>query len=79
MTKRQKRVKKLTTSPKNIRFEVLDAILLEHGFACRQPSGGSSHYVYYKKEKQITVPYKRPFIKAIYVKRVRELIENEAK
>ncbi|OGJ20457.1 MAG: toxin HicA [Candidatus Pacebacteria bacterium RIFCSPLOWO2_01_FULL_47_12] len=79
MTKRAKRVKKLSTSPENIRFEVLDAILLEHGFICRQPSSGSSHYIYYKKKKQITVPYKRPFIKEVYIKRVRELIEDEKK
>jgi len=77
VTKRKKRVKKLSSSPKNIRFEVLDAILDDHGFTCRQPRGGSSHYVYYKNEKQITVPYKRPFIKEVYVKRVRELIEDE--
>lgn len=79
MTKRTKRAKKLASNPKNIRFEVLDTILLNHGFTRRQPSGGSSHYVYYKKDKQITVPYKRPFIKEIYVKRVTELIEDEKK
>ena len=79
MTKRLKRVKKLVSNPKNIRFEVLNTILLEHGFLCRQPSGGSSHYVYYKNDKQITVPYKRPFVKEIYVKRVKELIEDETK
>ncbi len=79
MTKREKRVKKLVSNPKNIRFEVLNGILLEHGFVCRQPKSGSSHYVYYKNNKQITVPYKRPFIKEVYVKRVTELIEDENK
>ena len=74
MNKRVKRVEKSRRNPKTVRFEVLDSILVEAGFKRRQPASGSSHYVYTKAALHITIPYKRPFIKEIYVQRVLELI-----
>lgn len=74
MTKRAKRLEKLSDNPKNVTFEVLDTILRAQGFQRRQPRSGSSHYTYFKDEKIITVPYKRPFVKEIYIKHVLELI-----
>lgn len=74
MTKRAKRIQKLFTNPKNISFDELDTVLLSLGFRRRQPNSGSSHYTYIKKEKIITVPYKKPFVREVYIKRVTEII-----
>ena len=74
MNKRIKRAKKIATNPKTVRFETLNNLLIRSGFERRQPRLGSSHYVYSRGNTQITIPYKKPFIKEISVKRVLELI-----
>lgn len=81
VTKREKRVKKIFQNPKTVAFKELNKVLKEFGFESRQPGSGSSHHVYTKGKIQISVPFRRPFIKEIYVKRVLELIgeENEEK
>lgn len=77
MSKRAKRVEKLFQNPKNVRFNTLHKVLLEQGFEMRQPKSGSSHYVYCRDELQITVPFKKPFVKEVYVKRVLEIIGGD--
>lgn len=77
MTKREKRVKKLFQNPKTVPFKELDRVLKDFGFKMRQPGSGSSHFVYTKGIIQISVPFKRPFVKEVYVKRVIELIGEE--
>lgn len=77
MTKRAKRVKKLFQNPKTVTFKELDQVLKSFGFEVRQAGSGSSHYVYTKEEIQISVPFKRPYAKEVYVKRVLELIGGE--
>lgn len=77
MTKRAKRIKKLFQNPKTVRFETLHKVLLEQGFEMRQPKSGSSHYVYCRGEVQMTVPFKKPFVKEVYVKRVLEIIGED--
>lgn len=81
MSKRQKRVLKLFQNPKTVSFKELEQVLKSFGFDERQPKSGSSHYIFTKAEIQISVPFKRHFIKEVYVKRVLELIgdENEKK
>lgn len=74
MTKRQKRIKKLFQNPRTVPFKELDRVLRDFGFTARQPGSGSSHYVYTKGEMQICVPFKRSYVKEVYVKRVLELI-----
>lgn len=74
MTKRAKRVKKLFQNPRVVSFKELDQVLKNLGFKVRQPGSGSSHYIYIKGEVQISVPFKRPYVLEIYVKRVLELI-----
>ena len=73
MTKREKRVRKIFNNPKTISFKELDKVLKDFGFEVRQPRSGSSHYVYTKGETQLAVPFKRPFVREVYVKRVIEL------
>lgn len=77
MTKREKRVKKLFQNPKTVPFNQLDQVLKDFGFRMRQPRSGSSHYIYTKGSSQIAVPFKRSFVKEVYVKRVIELIGEE--
>lgn len=81
MTKREKRIKKLFQNPKTVPFKELDKVLKDDGFECRQPGSGSSHYIFTKGNIQISVPFRRPFVKEVYVKRVLELLgeENEEK
>ncbi len=77
MTKRAKRIKKLFQNPKIVTFKELDSVLKANGFEVRQPGSGSSHYVYSKRAIQISVPFKRPYVREVYVKRVLELIGEE--
>jgi hypothetical protein len=77
MTKRAKRVKKLFQNPRTVPFKELDRVLKDFGFTVRQPSSGSSHYIYSKGEVQLSVPFKRSFVKEVYVKRIIELIGGE--
>ena len=77
MSKREKRLRKLFRNPKTVSFKELDTVLRSFKFEVRQPRSGSSHYVYTKGEIQISVPFKRPYVKEVYVKRVLELIGGE--
>lgn len=82
MTKREKRIKRLFQNPKTVPFKELDRVLKDSGFTLRQPGSGSSHYVYTRDKIQMSVPFRRPFVKEVYVKRVLELLggeENEEK
>lgn len=80
MTKRDKRVRKLFQNPRTVPFKELDRVLKDFGFEVRQPGSGSSHFVYTRGEIQMSVPYRRPFVKEVYVKRVLELLgEDDAK
>jgi len=49
----EKRIVKLAgeiiRNPKGVGFEELRRLLLSFGYECRQPKGGSSHYVFRKK------------------------------
>ena len=76
MTRRQKRLEKIRSNPLNVRFEELDRLLMDYGFQRRQPSGGSSHYIYIRNGIRITIPMNRPHLKAIYVKQVVKLLEE---
>ena len=77
MSKREKRLRKLFRNPKTVSFKELDSVLRSFKFEVRQPRSGSSHYVYTKGDIQISVPFKRPYVKEVYVKRVLELIGGE--
>ena len=77
MTKREKRLRKLFRNPKTVSFKELDSVLRSFKFEVRQPRSGRSHYVYTKGEIQVSVPFKRPYVKEVYVKRVLELIGGE--
>ncbi len=76
MTKKEKLLQKIKNNPKSVRFQEMDKILREVGFERRQPSRGSSHYTYNYKDKTLTVPYNRPFVKVIYIKMALQILEE---
>jgi predicted RNA binding protein YcfA (HicA-like mRNA interferase family) len=76
ITKKEKLLERIKNNPKTVKFEELDKILSDVGFVRRQPSGGSSHYTYNLQDKILTVPYKRPYVKVIYVKTAIKLLEE---
>lgn len=77
MTKLEKLLQKVKNNPKQVRFQELDKILIRSGFTRRQPGSGSSHYIYIKGKKRLTVPYRQPHVKTIYVERALALLEGE--
>jgi hypothetical protein len=73
MTKREKLLERLRRNPNNVRFEEVDTILLGLGFTKRQRG---SHAVYTFGVHRITVPFRKPFIKAVYVKQLLALLDE---
>ena len=70
--------KRIINNPKTVRFEELDKILISQGFVCRQSGKGSSHYYYKKQGYSISIPYNKPYVLEVYVKKIVEVIsENE--
>lgn len=76
ITKKEKLLSRIKNNPKTVKFEEIDKILIDVGFERRQPSGGSSHYTYVLEDKILTVPYKKPYVKVIYVKMAIKLLED---
>jgi hypothetical protein len=76
ITKKEKLLNRINSNLEIVKFEELDKILQDVGFDRRQPSGGSIHYTYGLVDKILTVPYKKPYIKVIYVKMAIKLLED---
>jgi len=74
MGKLKKLYEKIKNNPRAVRFSELDKILQSAGFTKRQPSGGSSHFIFTKEDKSLSVPLDQPHIKRIYVERAIEII-----
>lgn len=68
-------VSEILKNQEKVKFQKLKSLLIEFGFECRQPKGGSSHYIFRKSgvRTNISVPYKRPVGK-VYVKQVIEIL-----
>lgn len=75
MTKREKLLERIRRNPWDVSFEELDKILRQHGFKCRQPSKGSSHYTYIKGDVRLTLPKQNP-MRPVYVKMTLRAIEE---
>ena len=74
MSKRDKRLEAIRNNPKNVKFETIRRILLNHGFTETVPSGGSSHYTYHKGIYRITIVKDKP-INSIYIKQAIKIID----
>ena len=61
-------------NPKTVSFEEADKLLVKAGFVRRQPNSGSSHYIYKKDDRMVSVPKKQPYINEEYIKQMIEAI-----
>ena len=75
MSKRDKLLQNIRNNPKNVRFEIIQKIMLSHDFTETQPGGGSSHYTYHNGIYRITIPKDIP-VNKIYIKRAIEIIDK---
>ncbi len=76
MSKSEKLLEKIRNNPKAVSFDDLDKVLRGCGFVRRQPRSGASHYYYTFGALTLSVPYKRPYVREIYVKQALALIEQ---
>jgi hypothetical protein len=74
MTKKAKLLQKIKNNPQVVSFNDLDGLLNSYGFTCRTPRSGSSHHIYTSGRHQISVPYRRPYVKEVYVRHVLEIL-----
>lgn len=75
--KREKLIEKMNNNPKDVPFEDINNLLTHYGCQVRQPKSGSSHYIYTHPaaSEPLTIPKRRP-IKAIYVKKALQMIDE---
>jgi len=82
MGTREKRRRKVEQSPRQVRFEDLDALLRAYDFVVRTPGRGGSHHFYYRGPHLLSVPKRRPHLKEYVVQRaltmLREIDAEEA-
>jgi predicted RNA binding protein YcfA (HicA-like mRNA interferase family) len=77
MSKWDKLINRVRSLSTDMRFAELRKILESYGYTINAPKSGSSHYTFRKPGKNpITIPKNEP-IKRIYVKMVREVVEEE--
>lgn len=74
MSRRDKLRQKLRRTPRNIRFQEIESVLLDLDFAMRQR--GTSHATFTRGVHRITVPRRKPFVKPVYVKLVLEILDE---
>ncbi len=74
MSKREKLLEKLKNSPNNATFDQVEKVLLNEGFALERIS--SSHHVFKRGAVTFVIPVHKNKVKAVYVKRVVEIIEE---
>jgi hypothetical protein len=76
MTVREKRRQKVEQSPKQVRFEDLDALLRAYGFQVRKPRRGGSHHFYGCGRHLLSVPKRRPHLKEYVVRRALAMLQE---
>jgi hypothetical protein len=76
MSQRDKLLEKIRNNPRQVRFEDLDLLLKQYGFVCRQPRGGSSHYVYSCGPVVITIARHKPHVHSKAVRQVLEFVDQ---
>jgi len=64
----------MRNNPKDVKFETIQSVLLNHGFAETTPRGGSSHYTYHRGIYRVTVVKDKP-INSVYIKQAIRIID----
>ena len=77
MSKREKLIESLKQSPHNATFTQIRKLLEQEDFTLERITG--SHHVFRRKETIFVVPVHKNKVKAVYVKRVIEIIESYGK
>ncbi len=75
MSKREKLLAKLKNNPHNVTFDQVRKLLLEQNFVLDRVSG--SHHVFKREQVTFVIPVHKNQVKAVYVRRVIEIIEEE--
>jgi len=78
MTKKEKLLARMINNPKNVRFEELEGLILNHGY--EKAAGKGSHNTYVKGDKVITLvrPHgSKKFCHPLDVKGVLEALEEK--
>lgn len=79
MTKREKRLQKIRQNPRNVPFDDLKSVLEDYGFVMRTGKGTSHRFFFRKigdRAWPLTIPFKKPHIKFVYVKQALEAIDE---
>ncbi len=76
MGSREKRRQKVEQSPRQVRFEDLDALLRAYGFRLRKPRRGGSHFFYCRGRHLLSVPKQRPHLKEYVVRRALAMLDG---
>ena len=74
MSKNDNLLKELENNPTNVRFEILEKLLLDSGFELKSIKG--SHHSFSNGKLLITLPYHKP-MKIFYVKAVLKATKGE--
>ncbi len=77
MSRREKLVETLKQSPNNVTFAQIRKLLEQEGFSLERITG--SHHVFKREQTIFVVPVHKNKVKAVYVKRVVEIIEEYGK
>lgn len=72
MAKRDKRIERIRRNPKNVRPDEMDGILRDAGFTAHQEG---SHKTYRRDGQKLTIPQRKPFLKAVYVRDALDLLD----
>jgi len=75
--KREKLLESLKQSPNNVTFAQIRRLLEQEGFTLERITG--SHHVFKREATIFVVPVHRNKVKAVYVKRIVEIIESYEK
>lgn len=77
MTRRSKLLARLKNSPTEADFRQIEKLLLEEGFQLDRVAG--SHHIFKRGGVTFVIPVHNRKVKAIYVKRVLEIVEGNTK
>jgi hypothetical protein len=77
MSQWEKLLARIHNNPKTVTVDELDNSLQRAGYMRRQPRSGSSHYVYIKGPRILTVPKHSPYVKESYVKAALRVLDEE--
>ena len=76
MGNREKRLQRIRQNPKQVYYNDLVLLLLDYGFVERKTRSAGSHRVFTCGVHSITVPYRRPHVLEVYVKKTLRILDQ---